>query len=137
MNWLMLAGSGAAVLVLGLVAWALKLGRKAPMMRSPEEAMRAAEGAMPGFVAIDGVVGEDGRAGLALGEDGRLVVVKTHGARAAARTVAWGEVRQDYDGLIVDTGERRFGRVLLLGVTVLDVRRLAPPVTVEAELTRV
>lgn len=135
MNLIVLAASGVAVLALGATAWLLRLGRTAPMMRSTTEAMQAAEAAMPGFHAADAIVGEDGRAGLAIGEDGRVVVVKAHGARPAARVVAWSEVRQDYAGLVVETGERRFGSVLLAGITVLDVRRLGQEM--EPELTRV
>lgn len=127
MNLFVLGTVGAAALVLGVAAWLLKLRRGAAIMRSPAEAMQAAEAALPGFRAADALVGEDGRAGLALGDDGRVVVVRAHRARPAARTVAWSEVRQDYAGLIVETGERRFGNVLLAGITVLDVRRLGQP----------
>ena len=60
---------------------------------------------------------------------GRVAVVKRHGARLAVREVRWGQVRATHDGMLVDTGDRRFGKVTVVGINVLDIRRLAPSLT--------
>lgn len=124
MNWVLLAGSLAAILLLAVIAWALRLGRHG-RIASPEEAAVAAETALAGFEAADVVVGADGAGALAVGEDGRLAAIKRHGARAAVREVRWAAVRATPDGTVVETGERRFGRVMLAGVDALHLRRLA------------
>ena len=126
MNWLQLSGSLAAILALAAIAWALRLGRDA-RIDSPEEAAGAAEAALAGFEAANVVVGADGGGALAVGTDGRLAAIKRHGARAAVREVTWAKVRPTPAGALVETGERLFGRVLLVGVDVLDLRRLARP----------
>ena len=128
MNWATLAGSIAAILALAGIAWALRLGRDA-RIASPEEAADAAETALAGFEAADVVLGADGAGALAVGADGRLAAIKRHGARAAVREVRWAAVRPTPDGAVVETGERRFGTVLLAGVDALDLRRLAGEMT--------
>ena len=131
MNLPLLAGSLAAILLLAGVAWALRLGRDAKI-DSPEEAAAAAETALAGFETANVVVGADGAGALAVGEDGRLAAIKRHGARAAVREVRWAAVRSTPDGTVIDTGERRFGRVTLAGVDALHLRRLAGKITREA-----
>jgi hypothetical protein len=125
MDWMMLAGSLLAILVLAGVAWALKLGR-GERIASAEAAAEAAEHALAGFVTVGAVVGADGAGALAVAEDGRVAAMKLHGARIAVRAVDWSAVRAGAEGVIVETGERRFGRVTLKDVTALDMRRLAP-----------
>ncbi len=71
------------------------------------------------------MVGDDGRAGLVLGTDGRVVVVTAAG-RAGA--VPWAALRQTGEGVVVETGTRKLGEVLLKGVDALDVRRLGTPI---------
>ncbi|WP_419808925.1 hypothetical protein [Sphingomonas sp.] len=124
MNWFQLGGSLAAILILAAIAWALRLGRDA-RIASPEEAAAAAEAALAGFAAADVVVGADGAGALAVGEDGRLAAIKRHGARAAVREVSWSAVRPIAGGVTIETNERRFGAVMLAGVDVIDLRRLA------------
>ncbi len=125
MAW-QLAASLAAILVLAGTAWALRLGRDA-RLASPEEAADAAEAALAGFEAQDVVLGADGAGALAVGADGRLAAVKRHGARAAVREVHWAAIRPTPDGAVIESGERRFGPILLAGVDALDLRRLARP----------
>jgi hypothetical protein len=131
MNWLQLAGSLAAILILAGLAWALKLGRAGHegTIDDPESAVCAAEEALAGFAASGALVGEDRAAALAVGEHGRVAVIKRHGARLAVREVRWSQVRATHDGILIETGDRRFGAVTVRGVDVLDVRRLAPPLT--------
>ena len=102
----------------------LRFGRERRMMRSPEEAVVALAEAMPAFAAIDAVVSSDGRAALAIDAAGRIAVVRLVGRKASAREVAWQTLRQTYEGILVETGDRRFGTVALLDVDALDVRRL-------------
>lgn len=126
MNWWMLAGSLLAILLLAGVAWRLRLGRDG-RIASPEEAADAADHQLPGFVTGGAVVGADGRAALAVDRRGeRVAVVKRHGARLAVREVGWAALRSTPEGVVVETGGRRFGRVPIAGVDALDVRRLAP-----------
>ena len=131
MNWLQLAGSIAAILILAGLAWALKLGRAGHegTIDTPEQAVEAAEQALAGFRAIRALVGEDRAAALVAGTHGRVAAIKRHGARLAVREVRWSQVRATYDGILIETGDRRFGAVTVRGVDVLDVRRLAPSLT--------
>ncbi|WEK44352.1 MAG: hypothetical protein P0Y64_05965 [Candidatus Sphingomonas colombiensis] len=129
MNWLVLGGSLAAVLALGGAATLLRLGPTQRMLVEEADALRAADEAVAGFVGVSAVIGADGRAALVFGEDRRVVVLKTHGARIAARVIEWDAVRATPGGMLVETRERRFGAVTLLGVDALDVRRLAPQLT--------
>jgi hypothetical protein len=128
MNWIVFAASLAAVLALaGIAAW-LKLGGTQARFTAPDEAMRTAEEAVTGFAALSAAVGRDGRAALVFGEGMRIVVLKAHGARTAAREIVWRDVRATDEGMLVATKDR-FGTVLVAGVDSLDIRRLAPQLT--------
>ena len=131
MPWLQLAGSLAAILILAGLAWALKLGRAGHegTVEDPESAERAAEETLAGFAAIGALVGEDRAAARVAGAHGRVAAIKRHGARLAVREVRWSQVRATHDGILIETGDRRFGAVTVRGVDVLDVRRLAPSLT--------
>ena len=127
MNWVQLGGSVAAVLVLVLISWLLKLGES--RIADAETAKRMAEEALSGFVARDALVGTNGAAALVLGSDG-IALLKRHGAKVAARRLArplWR--RPSPEGVTIESGERMFGPVLLYGVLPDDVDRL------EAQLT--
>ncbi|WP_375422598.1 hypothetical protein [uncultured Sphingomonas sp.] len=128
MNWPVLGGSLAAILVLAGICWALKLGR-VERIASPEDAADAADQSLPGFDTVGAVVGADGSGALAVADDGRVAVMKRHGARIAVREVTWHALRSTPAGIVVETGERRFGSVSLTGVDALDIRRLAPQLT--------
>jgi hypothetical protein len=117
MSWAAAGGPRAAI------AAALGLGGGVRMMRSVEEAITTADRVLPGFAARDAAVAEDGRAAIALAADGRVAVVALRGRRPVARVIAWTEVRQTYDGLVVEAGARG-SAVLVRGVTALDARRL-------------
>ena len=109
MNWLQLGGSVVAIFVLAGIAWALGLGRAS--IADDAQAMRDAEDALFGFEAERAVVGSDGRAALVYGTDGKVAVLKMHGAQPAVRLVNAAAVRETADGLVIDSGERLFGRV--------------------------
>lgn len=126
LNWIQIGGSVLAILLLAGIAWWLRLGRDGKI-GSPEEAAEAAEHALVGFATANAVVGADGLAAFVVDRGGeRLAVVKRHGARLAVREVGWAAVRSTNGGVVVETGERRFGRVAITGVNALDMRRLAP-----------
>ncbi len=128
MNLYVVAGSLAAILVLAGIAWFLRLGRDV-RIEGPEAAADAADQALPDFATLNAVVGADGAGALAVTRDGRVAAIKRHGARMAVREVAWDAVRATSAGMLVETGERQFGTVLVAGVSALDVRRLAPRLT--------
>ena len=106
------------------LAGLLGFGGADRMMRTLDEALDAAGVALPDFPAVDAVTGEDGRTALAVTAEGRVAVVRVRGARVSGREVAWPMLRQTADGIVVETGDRRLGDVLVTGVTALDVRRL-------------
>ena len=127
MNWVQLGGSVAAVLILGWVAWLLKLGES--RIADADTAKRMAEEALSGFVARTALVGTNGASALVLGNDG-IALLKRHGAKVAVRRLGrplWR--RPSPEGVTIETGERMFGPVLLYGVLPEDVDRL------EAQLT--
>ena len=118
-----LAASLTAILILAGVAWRLRLGHDVRI--DAAEATAAAELALAGFEAEDVAVASNGGGALVVGRDQRLAVVKRHGARPAVREVRWPAIRAAAVGAVIDTGERRFGKVTLIGVDALDLRRLA------------
>lgn len=124
MNWVVLAGSLAVVLVLAAGAWMLRLGRD-ERIGSPEDAADATEAALAGFRTSGAVVGSDGAGALVVDGAGRVAVCKRHGARLAVREVGWSDIRATSGGLLVESGERRFGQVIVAGVDALDVKRLS------------
>jgi hypothetical protein len=111
------AGSIGFILVMVLAAWALGLGRGA-VIASAEEARETAEGMISGFDAGEALLGSDGRAALVHGKAGDVALLKMHGARVAARHLRLPLTSQPTpDGLRIDSGDKRFGAVLLRGVT--------------------
>ncbi len=103
----------AAILALfALAAW-LGLGRGA-RIRNEDHARDLAREADSGFAPRDAVVGEDGTGALVRGADGRLLAIKLHGARFAARPVGPDAIAVLADGtLAIECGDRRFGRIVL------------------------
>lgn len=131
MNWMVFGASLAAILILAGIAWALRLGRGTARIDEPEDAIREADAAIAGFSGESAIVGTDGNAALVVDGRGRVVALKVHGARIAVREIAWQKVRSVPAGMLIDTDERRFGSVLLAGVTALHIRQLAPQLTAE------
>ncbi|TGX53585.1 hypothetical protein E5A73_12220 [Sphingomonas gei] len=128
MNWVQIGGSVAAVLILVLVSWLLKLGES--RIADEATARRMAEDALSGFVARAALVGTNGAAALVLGTDG-IALIKRHGAKVAARRLGrplWR--RASPEGVTIETGERMFGPVLLYGVLPEDVDGLEAQLTI-------
>nr|WP_246360488.1 hypothetical protein [Sphingomonas abaci] len=111
------------VVPLGLWLWRR---RTPPRIDGPEEAVAAVEQMLPGFPVSAAVVGADGLGALAVTADGRIAAVRRVGRRLLAREVPWRVVRATRDGILVETGDRRLGTVLLARVDALDIRRLTP-----------
>jgi hypothetical protein len=110
MNWVQLGGSVVAILFLAGVAWALGLGRAE--IADEREAMQAAEDALSGFEAVSATVSADRRTAMVRGKDG-VAALKLHGAQIAARRIDAARVSETGEGWTLDSGERRFGRVVV------------------------
>lgn len=119
-------GAAAALLAVAGGGWVLRRGGRPRRIESAEEVAEVAERTLPGFVVAGAVVGADGGGALAVGDGNRVAAVARHGKRLLAREVAWAAVRSTADGVVVETGDRKLGDVLLAHVDVLDIRRLAP-----------
>ncbi|USU07443.1 hypothetical protein NF700_10005 [Sphingomonadaceae bacterium OTU29MARTA1] len=117
-------GIALLLLIVGIVA--LLRRKRTARIASPEEAADAAEQALAGFDTQGAVVGADGGGALAIDRAGRVAVMTRDGKGIAVREVAWSALRSTVDGILIDTGERQLGEVLVAGVDALDVRRLAP-----------
>jgi hypothetical protein len=120
-------GIGAVVVVLlaGL-GWVVVRVRRVVKIETPEEAAEAAQAQLAGFAVAGAVVGADGQGALAIADDGRVAAVKRIGKRLAVHEVSWRRVRATREGILVETGDRALGAVMLAQVDVLDIRRLAP-----------
>ena len=123
--WIGGAAAIALLLVLGGIT-VLLMRRRTSRIATPEEAAGAAETALAGFDTQGAVVGADGGGALAIDRAGRVAVMKRSGKTIAVREVAWSALSSTAAGILIDTGERQFGEVLVAGVDALDVRRLAP-----------
>lgn len=111
---LQFGGSLIAILALYWLARMLKLGGS-PLLRD-EEAVREAAGEVEeGFDAVRVSITRDKTAALARDGGGRIMLIRRHGNRFAGRILTRSaSVREEVDGLVIDTGEPRFGSVRLL-----------------------
>jgi cytochrome bd-type quinol oxidase subunit 2 len=114
------------VVLLAGLAWVVARTRRVVKIDTPEEAADAAQAQLPGFAVAGAVVGADGQGALAIAADGRVAAVRRIGKRLAVREVSWRTVRATREGILVETGDRTLGAVMLAQVDVLDIRRLAP-----------
>ena len=108
MNWLVVAGSLAAVLITaGIVAW-LGLGKDARI--GDDEAARLAEDLLIDFEAEEVFLDADGRSALVRGADGSFALLRLQGAHPVARRLSAPlTIRRDGERFLIDAGERRFG----------------------------
>lgn len=110
---LQFAGSLAAILLLAWLARRLALGGD-QRLRDADDARRLAEEALYGFEADDIVLDRAGIGALLRDADGRVMLVRRHGARWAARLVdSHAGVRLDRNFLTLAPAERSFGSVTL------------------------
>lgn len=127
MNWAQIAISVAGVLGLALVARLLRLGES--RIASADDAAERAESLLAGFEARRAIVSRDGNAALVAG-NGTVAVLKRHGAQVAARRLVPPLRLIDIpEGVRVETGERLFGAVTLIGIYPDDARALEAPLT--------
>ena len=110
-----LGASLVAILLLALAARLLRLG--GGRIENEAHAMAEAEAIFSGFDAARATVASDGQAALVRGRDGSVAVLKMHGARVAARRLGSLDAEPVPEGLRVQTGDARFGAVLVRGVT--------------------
>ncbi len=112
MDPLILIGSLTAVLAVAALVHFMKLGETA--IESETHAMRLAEDNLSGFTAEAAIVSQDGKAAIVRGTGNTVALVKRHGAQFAMREVKLPLIlKQDGKATIVDSGEKRFGRVTL------------------------
>ena len=110
---LQFAASLAAILVLAWLAHRLGLGGDV-RLRDPEEAKRLAEDALCGFEAQEVALDRAGIGALLRDREGRIMLLRRHGVRWAARLLDGHEgVRLDRTFLTVATRERSFGAITL------------------------
>ena len=114
------------VVLLGALSWMVVRLRRVVKIETPEEAAEAAQAQLAGFAVAGAVVGADGQGALAIADDGRVAAVKRIGKRLAVREVSWRTVRATHEGILVETGDKALGAVMLAKVDALDIRRLAP-----------
>ena len=114
------------VLLLAGLGWAVVRMRRVVKIETPEEAADAAQAQLAGFAVAGAVVGADGQGALAIADDGRVAAVKRIGKQLAVREISWRRVRATQEGILVETGDKTLGAVMLAQVDVLDIRRLAP-----------
>lgn len=108
---LKLIGSLIAILALaGLARW---FGFGGGWIASEEQARAEAEASFAGFRAARATLSSDGAAALVEGTDGSFVVLKRHGVHPAGRRVTPAQLRDTAEGVRVETGDARFGTVLV------------------------
>lgn len=91
----------------------LGLGGK-PVLRDDEFVRLTASGVEDGFQAQRISIARGKKAALAKDASGRIMVIKQHGNQFAGRILTGSAtVREEVDGLVVDSGEARFGTVRL------------------------
>lgn len=105
MNANQLGGSIAAILVLGGLAWGLKLGRNT-VIADRAEAMLLAEDGLSGFEADRAWISREGRAAVVLGRDRSLAVLCVRGANPVVRRLLAPVCRAEGAAVVVVIGER-------------------------------
>lgn len=110
---LRLGGSLLAIFALAGLAWQLRLGGDL-RIRDEAHARELAEEAVYGFDAADVAIDRAGHAALLRDANGRVLLLRRHGAHFAARLLTGHtHTRLDRHQLVVGTAERRFGEVTL------------------------
>lgn len=103
----------AAILALFALARALKLGKKTRLV-DEEFVKGAASDVQDGFAAERIAISRGGEAALARDASGNLMVIKQHGNQFAGRVLtSASRVDEVVDGIVVDCGDARFGKVRL------------------------
>ncbi len=110
---LQFGGSLIAILALAGTAWWLKLGGDR-RIRHEADLRELAEEALCGFDPIEIAIGDEGRAALARDGDGRVMLLRRHGAHFASRLLdSASSAHATETHLVVRSGDRRFGEARL------------------------
>ena len=108
-----LGASLAAILLLAWLSRWLGLGRDV-RLQDEAEARQLAQAALCGFVAAELVIDRAGIGALLRDQQGRVMLLRRHGAHFAARLLdSHAFARLDHNFLTVGTGEVRFGQITL------------------------
>lgn len=108
-----LAASVAAILVIALICSKLGLGGDV-RIRDVAEARDLAEQSVSGFDAVDCALDRAGIGALLRDEQGRVMLLRRHGAHFASRLLdSHAFARLDRNFLTIGTGEATFGQVTL------------------------
>ncbi len=108
-----LAGSIVAILLVALLAAKLELGGDV-RLRGEDEARELAALALAGFTAQDVALDRAGIGALLRDGQGRVMLLRRHGAQFAARVLdSHAFARLDRNFLTIGTGEKTFGQVTL------------------------
>jgi hypothetical protein len=106
-------GSLVAILAVAGLAWWLKLGGT-PQLSSDREAQAAASEAIDGFESVETAIDANGNGAILRDRSGCLLLLKRHGNKLTGRLLTHSATgRIDKGQLVVDSGERRFGLVIL------------------------
>jgi len=110
---LQFGGSLLAILALAWVAHRLRLGGDT-RVRDEAHLRELAEEALYGFDPVDIAIDRSGMGALARDAQGRVMLLRRHGAHFAGRLLDNHlHVRLDRNLLEVGTGEKRFGKIIL------------------------
>lgn len=110
---LQVAVSIVAVLLLALLAHQLGLGGDV-RLRTRDQALDEAAAALGGFDAVDVVLDRAGIGALLRDAQGRVLLLRRHGAQFAARLLdSHSDTRLDRNFLTIGTGDTSFGKVTL------------------------
>lgn len=102
-----------AIFTLFLIARALRLGGTR-LFETDESVRFAASEVEDGFEALRISIAKGGRAALASDDQGRIMIIKSHGNQFAGRILtSEARVSEEVDAIIVDCGDARFGSVRL------------------------
>ena len=106
-------GSLLAILLLTGIAWKLRLGGDT-RIRDEAHLRELADEALCGFDPLEVALDKAGLAALARDADGRVMLLRRHGAHFASRLIdGHAHVRLDRQFLVVGTSDRRFGEITL------------------------
>ena len=110
---LQFGGSLIAILALAWIAHRLGLGGDT-RIRDEAHLRELAEEALCGFEPVDIAIDREGMGALARDAQGRVMLLRRHGAHFASRLLDdHFRVRLDRNLLSVSTGEKRFGAITL------------------------
>ena len=108
-----MGASLAAILALAWIALRLGLGGDA-RIRDEAHLRELADEALDGFDPVEIAIDRAGLAALARDAEGRIMLLRRHGAHFASRLLdGHSHVRLDRHFLVVGTSDRRFGEITL------------------------